>query len=705
MRAKFYSMVWRDQYSGEALFYVTPMMKTSFAKNGLLKCRGVIGVYEKGTPLILDGIHEEDVFRVTGESLYVKGEDASYSFLELIDGLTERQMEIVVAGTFGDLYDFVMSRSEPEEQLEQMLKRTKDPRGTAEKITAFIRKTAEQEEMTKTLLKYGVAYDRIELLAARNVSLKDIRENPYKVCLTYNIPMIAAERIAYALGVQEYDPVRLSEFVNYSAMTFMSGGNTACTLDMLTRSVRYRISNEKDSLYKTDIGRMTVNYCVRMSRMLEYHTIQDRTYIYTGNMWMQENEAISNVMRLRSGNSTEYECASVEEVEKETGMTYNAGQRAAFEIVKTGGLKILTGPPGSGKTAVIKGLLQAFTDRNSNIEYRLAATTGTAAKVMANSTHEQTQTVNVLLNVVPIDGELMSRGISGQLDAGLIIVDESSMLDLQLFSALVQAVRTGAILLLVGDEDQLQSVGSGNILHDLIESGAAEVYRLTEIMRQSGTICEDAQMINNGNWHLKMDDSFTIIDCPDSDRALSLLKSGYRREDSQILCPVKKGKLSTTGINRMLQDTGAELAAIYGHKRFYVGDKIVMTRTSYEMGYTNGDVGVITEKRSDGFLATFGYGVMEIGRQSLCDVDLAECITIHKSQGSEFGTVHIVLPDTVDCMMTRRILYTAVTRAKKRVIIYNLGESLKKAVLNYGDRPRLTLFGMRLKETCSGKNL
>lgn len=701
MRAKFYSVVWRDQYSGEALFYVTPMMATKFAKDGLLKCRGVIGVYEKGMPLILDGVFEDDVFKVTGESLYIKGEDASYSVLEQIEGLSERQMEIVVTGTFGDLYNFVMLREKPEDQIAQMLKKTKNPRGTAEKIVSFIRKTAEQEEMTKTLLRFGVAYDRIELLASRNISLKNIKENPYRVCLTYGIPMITAERIAYSLGVEEYDPVRLSEFVNYAAMGFMSRGNTACTLDMLTRSARYRISNEKESLYRTNIGSMIVNYCVRTSRMLEYHTVQGMTYIYTSDAWTQENEAISNVMRLRQGRTTAYTCAPVEEIEKKTGMTYNAGQRAAFDIVKTGGIKILTGPPGSGKTAVIKGLLQSFAEGNPNIEYRLAATTGTAAKVMTKSTGEKAQTVNVLLNVVPIDGTLMSRGISGQLDAGLIIVDECSMLDLQLFSALVQAVRTGAILLLVGDEDQLQSVGSGNILHDLIKSGAADVYRLTEIMRQSGTICENAQMINHGNWHLKMDSTFSIIDCPDPDLALCLLEKNYTRDDSQILCPVKKGRLSTSSINAMLQEAGTELAAIYGRKKFYVGDKIVMTRTDYEAGYTNGDVGVITEKNADGFIAEFGYGTKQINGQSLRDVDLAECITIHKSQGNEFGTVYIVLPDTVDCMMTRRILYTAVTRAKKRVIIYNLGEALKKAVLNYGDRPRLTLFGQRLAEVCS----
>jgi exodeoxyribonuclease V alpha subunit len=486
----------------------------------------------------------------------------------------------------------------------------------------------------------------------------------------------------------------------YAAVRYLlASGNTCCTIEQIEQIVNWRY---RDIQSEVRFGKALINACLLdMPSLCQYRMVDGQSHIYINHVWEEECSILQHLERLSATRKKYQNTYGVEDVEKEIGIRYNKGQRQAFRLLETSGLKILTGPPGSGKTAVVNGLIRCF-EKNKNGTVHLAATTGMAAKVMRAATDRDSETVNLMLHVLPYDDTVKGRDLNDPVDADLIIVDEVSMMGLQLFSALVQAIRNGSIVLLVGDEDQLQSVDYGNVLHDMIASDAVEVCRLTEILRQSGAICENAMRINAGNQRLVQDHSFQVNPIIDLSSLKDMLLRDYDKDRSQIICPVKQGEISTWSINNLIQDWvngDSPVVAAYGKRVFREQDKIIMTKTNYDRGYINGDIGYILEKTIAGELVIqFHSGTLQIKKEDLCDMDLAYAITIHKSQGSEFPLVHIVLPSHASHMMSRRLLYTAVTRAKQQVMIYSQGDSMRDAIADKGERRRYTLLTKQVQK-------
>ena len=295
----------------------------------------------------------------------------------------------------------------------------------------------------------------------------------------------------------------------------------------------------------------------------------------------------------------ELEIPDIEEIEKKLNITYTHGQRKVFQALKTTGIKILDpNAPGSGKTAVIKGLIQKFH------AVKLSATTGRASQVLMEACQKEATTVHKLLDIRPYGENLTSKNINNPIQAELIIVDEVSMMGLKLASLLLQAVKNTSILLLVGDIDQLQSVEYGNVLSDLIHSGYVETYSLTEVVRQKGSILQNAKLINEGCTSLLVDQDFHYAECQDADEILSLLEENVRVDD-QILTTIRKGKLGTRALNEKLQDKKTVYCTSFGDVDYYEKNRIIMTKTSYEAGYFNGDMGIILKMDSKGLAVQF----------------------------------------------------------------------------------------------------
>lgn len=713
----YYSAEKRNQKTGETVFFISPLQSCEYAVNGLLRCRGAIPVCEKGMPVIVKGYEKEGLFITEHMTTHVTGYEAVSAIASLADpDLTDSDISALFEIVKGDIFDFCRSYRDPVSEIFNLFMNRRSGRSrqsqkerlkdAANRIVRFAEKAEENRELSDFLLSYDVPIDRIEMMFKKGITADEIKRNPYRIFRRYDIPQITADAIAWDTAFEEretshdghsdvdFSELRLAEYSKTAADFILRSGSTTFDLDQLVRAMNSVL--KRASISKIHIGRAIANFCVCDSgSRMSYHEYDGRQYIETDSVWQEENTAIFHVKRLQRGKSVRYKCRSVDDVQKEVGMIYNDGQRSAFEIPKTGGIKILTGPPGSGKTAVIKGLIESFSAKGRTI--RLAATTGMAAKVMSAATGKEAETLNMMLNVIPFDDSVISRSASDPVDADFIIVDEVSMMGLKMFSCLVQAVKSGAVLLLVGDENQLQSVEYGNVLHDLIESGVAEVYRLTEILRQSGTICENAAEINKGSHCIKTDATFEIVSCISADDMLNRLKKNYRELSSQVLCPVRKGSVSVSSVNSMLEKTGSEVLASYGQKDFHVGDKIVMTRTDYSAGYINGDIGYVRGSEGELLICEFDGVKKKMDRQSMHDMEHADCITIHKSQGNEFQTVHVLLPEEAACMMTRRLLYTAVTRAKSKVIIYTSGGTFESAISNKAERGRSTLLAHRLK--------
>lgn len=705
MLVTYYSTEYRNEYSGETEFTVIPSVRVSYKlDNGLLHCSGKIGIYDKGTPLDIYGSCVTDVYYVEDCFIPVNNKGSIIKLLEYSSKeLTDTDIEKIYEKVAPDIFSFLTKENAKDELLDALSKK-KEKNKIVNQIITKLATLKNQEIMVKVLSRYDVSIDRIEVLIKKGINLKNIYKDPYKIFNHYDINLDIAEKILQ--DSDNYRPYDLRRIIGYTtnALNYLKqAGNTCCTFRQLTDCANARI--KYISTDKQYLSISLVNLAIsEMKNIAGIHMINEEPYIYLNDVWEEENTIIHHLNRLSSNKRNFDALVSIDKIEKKFGIKYNKDQRKVFDSLKTSGVKIITGPPGSGKTSVIKGLIEHF---GKNGKIKLAATTGMAANVMSGQGEYLTETVNLMLNVIPFNDSIKSRDINNPVDADLIIVDEVSMLGMQLCSALVKAVKSGSVLLLVGDENQLQSVDYGDILHDLINTGKFDVYRLTEIIRQSGTICENADKVNRGCCELKEDGSFIIREYDDNDKCLEDIRRNViseidRFENSdkeiQIVCPIKKGNLSVTAINDLFIHCKNEPVVVYGKKTFYLNDKVIMTKNNYEKNYINGDIGRIIGSEEDCFIVRFGEKVLKLDREDLQYMEYAYCVTVHKSQGSEFGDVHIVLPSDAEHMMTKRLLYTSITRARKRVFIYSIkgNQALEKAINNFREHPRETLLKDRI---------
>lgn len=704
----YYKTVSRNWENGYTVFLVNPSESCPYAADGLVKCSGHIGIYIHGTPVSLDGEYDEEKkeFIVSSDTVQaVNTKENTILMLEYItDELTEKQKDKIAEVAENDLFLFV-SQKGAADKIMDVIKDKKRAAKLAKLIIRKVKKLKEQEEFAKKMIQYNIPVKNIETLIKKELFFDVLDKDPYITMLKFEIPIDSIEMyVANRLKINEYHVVRLSGFLYDAMQCITHNGNTCATIGMIVKTMNMRL--KKYGIYKTIIDEAAANMCIHyLSGEIEYHEIDGIPYVYFRHVWQEENASIRHILRLQ--NKTKqycYDLASVDDIETETGIIYNSGQRAAFQMLKTSGIKILTGPPGSGKTAVLKGLMRYFV-KNKNGNVRLAATTGMASKVMAEACNDDAETVNLMLNVRPYENTIEGRNLNNPVEEDFVIVDEVSMLGLQLFSVLAGAIKNDSILLLVGDENQLQSVDYGNVLHDLIASGVIEVCRLTEILRQSGSICSNAKKINAGQHCLEINQMFNIKKFTDTFQMIDDLKSSFKKNESQIICPTRIGTAGTIELNEIFQDETASIVSVYGRKTFRLGDKIIMTKTDYDAGYINGDMGYIIGKNDDSSICVeFSSKILNIPRKNLSDMELGDAITIHKSQGSEFDDMHIILPSNAAHMITRRILYTGVTRAKHKVSIYEVEDMVDVAIDNTSERERVTLLDKRLLEAQSGLN-
>jgi len=405
---------------------------------------------------------------------------------------------------------------------------------------------------------------------------------------------------------------------------------------------------------------------------------------------------------LKAPSSREFE-ALLRRVEEVTGLGYSSEQREALRKALEHKVLILTGGPGTGKTSTVCGLIRLF--EALGLEVALASPTGRAAKRLEEATDRPAQTLHRLLEYSPQWG--FQRGEHFPLEADVVIVDEASMIDLFLLYALVRALRPEARLVLVGDADQLPSVGPGRVLWDLIDSGKIPTIKLTEIFRQAkeSLIVQNAHRINRGEFpHLPGDPEgdFLFVEAEGPQEAAQLVEElvcswlperyGYHPLDEiQVLSPMYRGEAGVEALNQALQarlNPNPAQALAYGSRRFRLGDKVMQVRNDYEKEVFNGDIGRIVEVDPEEFTLEVRYpgrGRVFYAQEELDELVPAYAITVHKSQGSEYPCVVLVLLRQHYLLLQRNLLYTAVTRARERVVLVGSRQAVGMAVGN--DRP------------------
>lgn len=449
-------------------------------------------------------------------------------------------------------------------------------------------------------------------------------------------------------------------------------------------------------------------------------------------MFHDAEKGVALRLRQMSGTIFEVNAAEASEMiaaaELESGIVLADAQRdAVFSMFENSAL-VITGGPGTGKTTIIKTIIKIMEKQGKRIA--LAAPTGRAAKRMTELCGVEAKTIHRLLENVPSDGlgvTCFARNENNKLECDVLIVDEMSMVDILLMNSLLLALPVGTRLIMVGDCDQLPAVGAGNVLRDIIESDSITCIRLTEIFRQAreSMIVVNAHRINSGRMPYcnDPDNDFFMMNCSNPDRLAEIIGDLCERRipdkygvdgisQIQVLTPTRKTPIGVQNLNTILQERLNPLQKNKSEKAangcvFRVGDKVMQNKNNYNLewerfatgekgnGVFNGDVGFVTEVNSRNLTVVFDDKEVVYDVLGLDELELAYAITVHKSQGSEFSVVIMPVFDTHRLLMTRNLLYTAITRAKQLVILVGKEEILKAFVDN--DNVQMRYSGLREK--------
>lgn len=555
-----------------------------------------------------------------------------------------------------------------------------------------------------------------------------IKDNPYRLCKDmHGISFEKADSIAAALGTDMHSPLRLECGIMTVLKNSASSGHTCLPFKELCRLSSSKLGVEEDEI------NLTVNDMLYREQLKSYDA-NDTTYIYIKESYDAEAYIAKKLGLL--DRATEAVTKSnvetmLERIETRFGIVYADMQKRAVYHALSRGVMVITGGPGTGKTTVVRAIIEIC--RCVGLKTVLAAPTGRAAKRMSEATGEEAKTIHRMLEMQRTDSEYpkFNRDEFNPLDEQAVIVDEASMIDVFLMSALLKALKNGTKLIMIGDCDQLPSVGAGNVLRDMISSGVFETVELSEVFRQSekSLIVDNAHRINRGEMPVldsKDSDFFFIPRSYEEETAKTVvalmskrLPKTYGEEFKrkvQVITPSRKGVAGTESLNVVLQNTlnpktdGKDEVRLY-ERIFRVGDRIMQMRNNYDAewekngikgsGVFNGDTGtVLSVDRSgktvtlefDDRIAVYDYTMME-------DVEPAYAITVHKSQGSEYPVVIVPLYRTAPLLLTRNMIYTAITRAKDMVIICGDKEILSYMVSNDYQSVRYTnLLDMIIKK-------
>ena len=542
---------------------------------------------------------------------------------------------------------------------------------------------------------------------------KTVRDNPYRLALDIRgVGFYTADMIAARLGIGKDHPGRLLAGLVHSLEAAGAEGNVALPQPVLIDRAANLLQADPMILEQALEKAIGQGHLVRDADISD-----DDPLVYARPAYQTEVALGATLLSLLQTPSTLREVKQDEAmdwVETRLGIQLADAQRKAVLSAIAGKLTVITGGPGTGKTTIIKAIIEIL--QALKCEVALAAPTGRAAKRMTEATGSEAKTIHRLLHYNPKKNGF-DHDAKNPLPAQAVIVDEASMLDQWLALKLVDAVHPTAKLVFVGDIDQLPSVGPGNVLSDIIASKKIPFVRLTEIFRQdaAGLIVKNAHLINQGKrpqfpkgntlsdfYFLTEDEPEALRDliCDLVTRRLPERFSLDPVQDIQVLSPMHRGEAGVQSLNATLQQClnpkGDQI--VRGDQLFRVGDKVMQTVNDYDKEVFNGDLGRVEGFEDNGMIVRFDEGARHYSREKLDDLVLAYAVSVHKSQGSEYPAVVIPLSTQHFILLQRNLLYTAVTRAKKLVVLAGSNKALHQALANNRPASRYTALTERLQQ-------
>ena len=525
-----------------------------------------------------------------------------------------------------------------------------------------------------------------------------VSENPYRLARDIKgIGFLTADQIAEKLGIEKTAMIRARAGISYTLTEAVSEGHCGLPLDDLMPMA------EKLLEIPADILRDALQQELQDETVVA-DTIGERRCIFLSHLWHAEQVIAERLNAVATGQPswpTIDTKKAIPWVEQQLGVTLAASQREAVEMAVSSKEMVITGGPGVGKTTLVNAILRILLVKGVSVA--LAAPTGRAAKRLSESTGMEAKTIHRLLEVDPRHGGF-KRNIDHPLDCDLLVVDETSMVDVPLMASLMKALPTSAALMTVGDVDQLPSVGPGRVLADIIDSGAVPVARLTEIFRQAAEsqIVTNANRVNAGhmpNLDVTRSDTFDFyfVEAHDPEDGVSkiieIVKHRIPRrfgfdpiKDIQVLCPMNRGGLGARALNVDLQKAlNPPVDAVFIERfgfTYRVGDKVMQTDNDYDKDVFNGDVGYVRRIDPDAqeLVIEFDGTPVEYQFGELDEVALAYAVSIHKSQGSEYPAVVMPMMMQHYMMLRRNLLYTGITRGRKLVVVVGQKQAVGMAV-------------------------
>lgn len=703
-------------------------------QDGVVKVVGIFDSISVGEILEIEGEFEYD--NKYGEQIssktYTKKLPDSISEIEnylssgIISNIGRKNAKLIVEKFKNKSLDVVF------DQTEKLLDINGIGKKTIEKIKKSVKSLKKSKDILFYLTNLGISLSLSKKIynVFKEDTLEIINENPYKLIKNVKgIGFLKADEIALKNNLDKNSPFRIESAIIYVlSQKAINFGHTYYPKNKLTKEVVKLLDVQEDL-----VEAIYTNLLISNEIVVDFY--DEEKIIYLSYFYEAENYISSKISKMifnKEFKILENIDKEIEDFIKKLSIKLSKIQISAIKSCFLQNVSIITGGPGTGKTTIINTIANIFLSLGYNIA--LAAPTGRAAKRIEETTKIESKTIHRLLGYVPNkydDFGYFEYNEKNTLDVDLVIIDEMSMVDVLLFEKLLKGIKESTKLIIVGDVDQLPSVGAGNVLRDLIESNVIKYTKLTDIFRQSkkSNIIVNAHRINNGKYPIlneKNSDFFFLkTNNPIITRntVVDLIKNrlpkayGYNfYKDIQILTQTRKGICGVYELNRILQEvlnpkTKDSLELNFGNKVFRLNDKVMQTKNNYDLSFTdsngeegfgvyNGDMGIvfeIDEKEKKIIVKMQDDRTVEYAVEDLDNLELSYAITIHKSQGSEFKSVIIPLFDSFYMLQTRNLLYTAITRAKENIVLVGNEEIMFNMINNNTINNRYSNLKNRLK--------
>ena len=703
------SIIYRNEENG----YTVLSLQTS---DSPITCTGIMPFFNENDQVVVEGeliYHDKYGEQINVESARIKKpsvKKAIISYLSSgnIESIGKKTAELIYE-KFGDKsIDVVFNETEKllsiqgigKKKLEKIKESTIDARDSREALLYLQGLNISFNLSNKIYKAYG------------DNTISIVKTNPYKLSEDISgIGFIMADTIAMNMQMKTDSKFRISAAISYvlkndAEMT----GSCTISLDDLIYKTFSLIKVDKDKI-KEQINEDLLKSKIQIMK------IGNKEFVYDKEIYKAEKSAAINLSRLKNEKYI-FDVEINEDLD-----VFSKEQQVAINEAFNNMLLVITGGPGTGKTTIIKAICNILDD--NNLKFNLAAPTGRAAKRMQESTENSALTIHRLIGIKP-ESPIPEYNEENKLECDYVIVDEVSMVDIKLMDKLLKALSSNTALILVGDHNQLPSVGPGNVLKDILDTDIKSV-RLKKIFRQAqeSNIVVNAHRINDGLYPIlnQKNKDFFFIDSNSNnfqkdilDLVKNRLPNYYKLDpinDIQILAPSKKSSWGVLNLNNVLQENLNKNPKFFkiNNRIFKLKDKVMQVRNNYDLesmdpsnfddGVYNGDIGRIIEldKERDSLKIEFYDGnIVSYKKEDIKDLDLSYAITIHKSQGSEFDCVVIPMMPTSFMLLNRNLLYTAITRAKKLVILIGEKRILKQMVRNNKGSQRLTNLSFWIKE-------